>query len=303
MWYFLSKDDYGTLLNRLIENRDKCGYKYQEIFGKYWLQSPASFKECTIKKEWNSAGVLSELFKFEDVENIKLILRDTSAFDKERLIRSNTGVRMCHKFIIHDQWHLLRLYIQECVLSSEAVVKLKQDYEEFLKFYGLVQDKWRKPKWDNFYQILDDTRMVIIKNGECSTMQVDESKAKYNNKRKSVNRITMKKRRTSQPAVKINYLNVKSRFAFVLIDLKKTIDHKKTAELLVRGHEPDIDERYSYLFNSVCYQTKAVGSLKQDFEELMNTQYRIGQIKERQRKWDRFYPILEDSRMKRVRDD
>ncbi|GIY96901.1 hypothetical protein CEXT_40931 [Caerostris extrusa] len=101
MWNFLSVDyHYSILLNRLIENRDKCGYKYQEIFGKYWLQSPSTFKDYMINRQCSSSGFLFDLFKFEDIENIKLVLRDASAFDKERLISSSTGVRMCHKFII-----------------------------------------------------------------------------------------------------------------------------------------------------------------------------------------------------------
>ncbi|GIX99037.1 uncharacterized protein CDAR_519011 [Caerostris darwini] len=190
MWNFLSEGyHYSILLDRLIENRDKCGYKYQEIFGKYWLQSPSTFKDYMINRQCSISGFLFDLFKFEDIENIKLVLRDASAFDKERLISSSTGVRMCHKFIIRDQWPLLQLFIQECMLSSEAVVKLKQGFEEFLKsIYRIGQIKWRKGKWDRFYQILDDPGMVI------STMQVDESKAKYSNKRKRAKRITMKKR-------------------------------------------------------------------------------------------------------------
>ncbi|GIX99031.1 hypothetical protein CDAR_518981 [Caerostris darwini] len=85
-----------------------------------------------------------------------------------------------------------QLFIQKCTLSSEAVLRLKQDFAEFLEsIYRAGQMRYRKRKWDRFYQILDDPGMVFIENGECSTTQVDGSSS---NKRERVKKITDEKR-------------------------------------------------------------------------------------------------------------
>ncbi|GIY41905.1 ANK_REP_REGION domain-containing protein [Caerostris darwini] len=166
IWTSLPKFDYNTLLWILTENLNMFGYNYHKIIREFWLQSPISYKNFVINRQCRIGGFLSDLFKAEDKENIKFLLRNVTTVDKERMITCYSGVHICHNLIMKNKWDLLKLFIQESMLSEAGVTKLKEEFQKCLPmFYTERQIKWRKQKWNKFYQLLDDSNINLTGKG------------------------------------------------------------------------------------------------------------------------------------------
>ncbi|GIY99757.1 uncharacterized protein CEXT_646871 [Caerostris extrusa] len=151
MWPFLPEFDYNTLLRILTENINIFGYNYHKIIRKFWLQSPISFKEYVINKQCNSGGYLSTLFKENDQESIKFFLGNVTTVDRERMISSHSGLHICHNLMLRNRWDLLEMFVQECMLSEEAVTKLQVAFQRFLsRIYPENQIQLKRHKWEDF---------------------------------------------------------------------------------------------------------------------------------------------------------
>lgn len=158
MWDFLSEEDYDLLL-RIIVDKVIDGYKdcdYQKLFGEFWQQSPNAHKRYVIN-ECASGSLLSKLLKIEDKENVRLILKDATLLEREKIISSDKGKSTCESLIYDDKWNLLKFFVQECISYKDIMVKFKKEFKErVIRRCSEETLEKEKDMWSKFFQSLDD---------------------------------------------------------------------------------------------------------------------------------------------------
>ncbi|GBM14346.1 hypothetical protein AVEN_55340-1 [Araneus ventricosus] len=158
MWDFLSEENYDFLL-RIIVDKVMDGYKdynYQNLFEEFWQQSPNAHKRYVID-ECANGFLLSKLFVIKDEKSIKLILKDATLVEKEKLIFCDRGKYICQDLINGAEWDLLEFFIRECVPSKNEVIKFKREFEQRItRWCPKGESRRTQVKWDKFFQLLDD---------------------------------------------------------------------------------------------------------------------------------------------------
>ncbi|WP_264339069.1 hypothetical protein [Wolbachia endosymbiont (group A) of Cydia splendana] len=178
MWDFLSGKDCNYFLREMVDKviEGHKDYDYQKLFGKFWQQSPDAHKRYVID-ECSSGSLLSKLLKIEDKENVKLILKDATLIEKEKIIFYREGKDICESLIYNNKWDLLKFFIQECILSKEVIIKFKEKFKERI-ICRRSEEKLEKEKdmWNKAFQLLDD--LIHKGNKKRSMEESDSSPAK-----------------------------------------------------------------------------------------------------------------------------
>ncbi|WP_353279742.1 hypothetical protein [Wolbachia endosymbiont (group A) of Ennomos erosarius] len=175
MWAFLSEEGYDCLLrvivNKMIDgNKD---YNYQKLFGIFWQQGPSTHTKHVIDKCGSGGLLLLDLFKVEDVENIKLIFQDATPKEKERLIFCSRGQDICQDLIYGDRGGFIEFFIRECISSKNEMVKFREEFKERITWCCSREEfTKRKDKWDKFFQLLDN---LIQENDKKRGIEGEES--------------------------------------------------------------------------------------------------------------------------------
>lgn len=159
MWGVLPEKDCDYLL-RIVINKVLNNYKdynYQELFRKFWHESPIANRKYVIDKFISGGTLLSKLLKVEDKENISLVLKDVTAAEKEKLISCYEGQNICASLSYNNKWDLLKFFIGECIISQEVMTKFKEEFKERNTwYYSKEQFTKSKDMWDKFFGLLDD---------------------------------------------------------------------------------------------------------------------------------------------------
>lgn len=178
MWDFLSGKDCNYFLREMVDKviEGHKDYDYQKLFGKFWQQSPDAHKRYVID-ECSSGSLLSKLLKIEDKENVKLILKDATLIEKEKIIFYREGKDICESLIYNNKRDLLKFFIQECILSKEVIIKFKEKFKERI-ICRRSEEKLEKEKdmWNKAFQLLDD--LIHKGNKKRSMEESDSSPAK-----------------------------------------------------------------------------------------------------------------------------
>ncbi|XP_067139090.1 uncharacterized protein [Centruroides vittatus] len=145
MWDFLSEGKYDLLL-RIIVDKVINGYKdcnYQNRFGEFWQQN---------------------LFKVEDKENVRLILKNATVKEKEEIIFYYKGQNICERLIYNNEWGSLKFFVQECISSKDIKVKFKEEFKErIIRRRSEETLEKEKDMWSKFFQLIDDLIQKIFK--------------------------------------------------------------------------------------------------------------------------------------------
>lgn len=144
MWNFLDKNIYGELLLDIV-GKVKNGYKdfnYQKLFQEFWEQSPRDNKRHVVSVH---SGILlpivSGLFQIKDVNNIRLILKDSSPEEKKYLADDEKDL-ICRNLMNHEnQLSLLKFFIKECLPSEDEVIEFKHALGKDLVGVGHFYDR------------------------------------------------------------------------------------------------------------------------------------------------------------------
>ncbi|GIY62533.1 uncharacterized protein CEXT_498001 [Caerostris extrusa] len=148
--------DYSRLFYLLVDNEDSTGYNYKKLLAGFWCQSPRKYKNYLINVQCEAEGFLTELFRIEDEEHIRVILKNVTSTNREKLLLSETGLDICIRLVNKQKWCLLDTFLCECKLSNEAIVKFRQLFQNNLgTWYTRKQIKLRDHDWNKFYEWLD----------------------------------------------------------------------------------------------------------------------------------------------------
>ncbi|RDD35197.1 hypothetical protein Wcon_00664 [Wolbachia endosymbiont of Cylisticus convexus] len=159
MWDFLSEEDYNYFLRETVDKviEGHKDYDYQKLFGELWQQSPNASQRYVIGKCASSGFLLSDLFKIEDEENVRLILNNATVKEKEEIIFYYKGKNICESLIYNNKWDSLKFFVQECISSKEVMIKFKEEFKERIIHRRSEEELEReKGMWNKFFQLLDD---------------------------------------------------------------------------------------------------------------------------------------------------
>lgn len=158
VWEFLHVMDYDCLLE-LIIHKEVNGLKdwdYRELFRELWTQSPDTHKNYCIGR-CASGNILSDLFKMDDEENVKLILKSATVKDKEEIIFSYHGKNICESLVHRNKPAALKFFLRECISSKNVMIKFKNEFEDHIKLRHKKEKLVEEADvWNKFFQLLDD---------------------------------------------------------------------------------------------------------------------------------------------------
>ncbi|CAL1267008.1 unnamed protein product [Larinioides sclopetarius] len=157
MWSYLPVNKYKTLMRILARNCTMTGYNYPNLFGELFLHAPSRYKKCIIDENREYGFWFRDLIYGGHTEIIKLVLRNVSDDDRQEFIVCETGLHLSWKLIEGERWALLDLFVSECRLSSEKKTLLKNSFMNYItRFYKKGQIRWRRLKWERFFQLIDN---------------------------------------------------------------------------------------------------------------------------------------------------
>ena len=107
-WNILSGDNYYCIL-RLIINKVMDGYKdynYRKLFGEFWDKGPITHKKHCLNMYVSDSSFLLELLKIKDEGNIRLILKNATIKEKEKILLASMDV--CEYLLYSNQRRRLR---------------------------------------------------------------------------------------------------------------------------------------------------------------------------------------------------
>ncbi|GBL90693.1 hypothetical protein AVEN_219358-1 [Araneus ventricosus] len=164
-WTFLTVDQFHKLMCVLSRDLNFSAYNYTHLFQEVFLQIPALREREHLLADCEEGTFLAHLFDCDDEENIKLVIRNVEPLYKEEIFIHESGFSICYKLIEEDKWHLLEVFIQECMPSRNARERVKNNFSQFVPYYPMVE---REDKMAKFFNMLDNTNAVdcIIQNLE-----------------------------------------------------------------------------------------------------------------------------------------
>lgn len=155
VWNFLHRRNHHFVLT-IILSKIRSGYKdynYKKLFWDLWEQMSDSDKNYIINDDMSIVSLLDMLLQVEDKESIKLVLKDATRIEINKLIFSNHGRSLCKKMIVGDKFDLLKFFVQLLISSKDEMVKFKQEFEESLE---IREKQVFIDKYEEFSRILDD---------------------------------------------------------------------------------------------------------------------------------------------------
>ncbi|GBM43731.1 hypothetical protein AVEN_34157-1, partial [Araneus ventricosus] len=156
-WSFLTVDQFHNLMCVLSRDLNLSAYNYAQLFQEVFLQIPALREREHLLAHCEEGTFLAHLFDCNDEENIKLVIRNVEPLYKEDIFIHESGFCICYKLIEEDKWHLLEVFIQECMPSREARERVKNNFSQYVPCYPTAE--W-EDKLAKFFNMLDNTNTV-----------------------------------------------------------------------------------------------------------------------------------------------
>lgn len=154
VWRFLDRGECIIVLTSILFKMLVQDYNYKKLFQDVWEQMPDTDKNYIINGNRSIVAVLDILLKAEDKETIKLVFKDVTPEEKNKLIFSEKMLILCKTMIYRNQWDSLKFIVQLLISSKDELVKFKQEFGKTIE----IDEKWRfMDRFDIFFEILDDS--------------------------------------------------------------------------------------------------------------------------------------------------
>ncbi|GBN56771.1 hypothetical protein AVEN_192880-1 [Araneus ventricosus] len=166
IWNFLPESQYDYVLDKLENNIFISCYFFPDLFQKFFIHSPSSFRKYFVDHEcrYEIFPFFSDFVDVEDAETIKVVLGNLDSGYRMRLLSNNRFFNLLFVLMSRDKWHLVELCVGEAMLSEKDREILKEAYMGFhTRDRRDGQWKWffaricSEDKWKRFFELLDGT--------------------------------------------------------------------------------------------------------------------------------------------------
>ncbi|KAF8767415.1 uncharacterized protein LOC129967023 [Argiope bruennichi] len=157
IWTFLPESEYCYLLERMNENTARTGYYLPDFYQKFFLDSPSEFKVHFINHECLHCSFFPKFLEAEDIETIRIILRNIDVKDKMKLGSCYNFFRLLDSLLMTDKSHLVKMCLGGVAPSKEDKDILKKTYMKFVTRTDRRRLKQRKCTWNQLFRDIDKT--------------------------------------------------------------------------------------------------------------------------------------------------